>query len=130
MTIERLGRPPVLADGTVVPLSPAIKAGNNLYLSGVLPFRADGSFAEDDISAQTRQCLGNMEAVLKAAGAGLEDVVKVTVWLVRREDFRAFNAVYSEFFADCPPTRSTVCSELMVPGALIEIEAVAYLDRV
>ncbi|MCJ9427979.1 RidA family protein [Kordiimonas marina] len=125
MTLQRLGKPPVLKDGTVVPLSPAVRAGQHIYLSGVLPFRPDGSLAEDDVAAQTHQCFANMARVLEMAGAGLEDIAKVTVWLVRKEDFPAFNAAYAENVGDQPPARSTVCAALMVPDALVEIEAIA-----
>ncbi|WP_321393948.1 RidA family protein [Emcibacter sp.] len=129
MTIERLGNPPVLTDGTKVPLSPAVRVGDYIYLSGVLPMRPEGGFSEDDIEAQTRQCIANIKQVLESAGASLENVFKTTIWLVRKEDFPRFNAIYAEAFGAHPPVRSTVCSELMVPGALVEIEAIAQASE-
>ena len=121
---ELIGEPPVLPDGRSVPLSPAVKVGEQLHLSGVLAFRPDGSFPEG-IESQTQQCLENIRAALNLAGSGLGDVFKVTVWLVDRKDFAGFNKVYGEFFAQRPPARSAVCSELMIPGALVEIEVIA-----
>ncbi len=69
--------------------------------------------------------LENVRACLALAGAGMEDVVKTTVWLRDRSDFAAFNAVYAEFFPVAPPARSTAESRLMIDIA-VEIEAIAY----
>lgn len=106
--------------------SAARRAGDFIFVSGQLPFGDGGGIVAGDICAQTRQCLRNVEAILAAEGAELGDVVKVTVWLTDPQDFPDFNRCYAEFFTDRPPTRATVCSALMLPGARIEIEATAY----
>ena len=105
----------------------AKRAGDFIFVSGQLPFIEPGIIVDGDVTAQLRQCMANIEAALATEGAGLKDVVKNMVWLTSTEDFPAFNTAYAEFFPTAPPARATVCSALMVPGALIEIEATAYL---
>lgn len=80
------------------------------------------------MSAQTRQAIANLQAVLAEAGATLADVAKTTVWLTDLSNFAEFNAVYAEAFGDSLPARSTVTSALAIPGALVEIEAIASRD--
>lgn len=77
---------------------------------------------------QTRQALANLEAVLKSEGLELADVVKVTAWITDADAMAEFNSVYREYFAEPYPTRSTIVSALVVPDALVEVEAVAYRD--
>ena len=116
-----------LPDGTPLPLSKAIRAGDFVLCSGQLGIDCTtGGLAGDDIEAQTRQCFSNIRDVLRAAGCTIDQVVKATVWLVRREDFARFNAVYAEQFTTQPPVRSTVVCDLVLPGALVEIEVLAY----
>lgn len=121
-----IGGPLSLPDGKPLPLSKAVRAGDFVLLSGQLGLDRDGHLAGADIEAQTRQCFTNIKAVLHEAGCDLSQVVKATVWLTEREHFARFNAVYAEEFAHQPPARSTVCSGLVYPGALVEIEVVAY----
>ncbi|PTW62569.1 reactive intermediate/imine deaminase [Breoghania corrubedonensis] len=109
----------------VVPLSAAVRAGDYIHLSGQVPFTADGMLVVGDIEVQTRQVLDNIAAVLKQAGAALDDVVKTTIWLSDPTDFQRFNAVYGEYFAQNPPARSCVAGRLMV-NAKVEVEALAY----
>ena len=104
----------------------AKRAGDFIFVSGQLPFNAPGVIVEGDIEAQTAQCLLNIEKALATVDAQLSDVVKNMVWLTNSEDFASFNSAYAQYFPDAPPARATVCSALMVPGALIEIESVAY----
>ncbi|MBK1696599.1 RidA family protein [Rhodovibrio salinarum] len=108
-----------------VPLSPAVRAGDFVYVSGQVPMGEDGCLVDGGIEAQTRQVMANLEAALKLAGAGLEDVVKTTVWLDDARDFGRFNAVYGTFFSSEPPARTAVESRLMV-DIKVEVEAVAY----
>lgn len=126
MTLERIGAPVRLKDGTEVPLVPAVAVGKTLYISGQLGFDSSGSLVAG-IEEQTRACLRNLTAVLESAGSSVDQLAKLTVWLVNKEDFALFNRVYTDFFQGVYPARSTVCSELMVPGALIEIDAIAAL---
>jgi 2-iminobutanoate/2-iminopropanoate deaminase len=107
-----------------VPLSPAVRAGDFVFVSGQVPV-VDGKVVAGGIAAETRAVLENVRAALALAGAGMEDVVKTTVWLRDRDDFPAFNAAYAEFFPHEPPARSTAESRLMIDIA-VEIEAIAY----
>ncbi len=118
--------PLALADGKPLPLSKAVRAGHYVLLSGQLGLDAHGGLAGADIESQTRQCFENIKTILHDAGCDLSQVVKATVWLTERADFARFNAVYAEQFPHQPPARSTVCSGLMYPGALIEMEVLAY----
>lgn len=108
-----------------VPLSPAVRAGDYVFVSGQVPVRADGSIVEGDIGAQTDQVLQNVAAALALAGCTLSDVVKTTAWLKHAEDFAGFNAAYARFFPQDPPARTTAESRLMI-DILVEIEAIAY----
>lgn len=114
-----------LADGTPLPLSKVIRAGDFVYLSGQLGLNTDGQLAAG-IESQTTQCLDNIEGLLAEADARMDQIIRATVWLTDMSNFGAFNAVYGARFGDSPPVRSTVCSGLALPGALIEIEVTAY----
>ena len=111
-----------------VPLPPAVRAGDFVYVSGQVPTGPDGRVVEGGIEAETRQVLENVRSVLELAGCTLDDVVKTTVWLRDREDFAAFNKAYGEFFRTNLPARSTAESRLMIDIA-VEIEAIAYRPR-
>lgn len=111
-----------------VPLSPAVRAGDMIYISGQVPAGADGKIVEGNIETQTRQVLENIKAALALAGATLEDVVKTSVWLEDARDFGRMNAVYATYFPKEPPARTTVESRLMI-DIKIEIEAIAYLPQ-
>ena len=115
-----------LGNGARLPLSKAVRAGDFVFLSGQLALGSDGKLAGADIATQTEQCIANIRANLELAGCDLSNVIKATVWLVDTNDFAGFNTVYARHFGDNPPTRSTVCSGLMLRDALVEIEVVAY----
>ena len=123
---EIIGGQLQLGNGTKLPLSKAARAGDFIFLSGQLALGEDGQLFGDDIATQTTRCIENIRAILAQADCDLSDIVKATIWLVERRDFVGFNKVYAEYFPNNPPARSTVCSELMMPGALVEIEVVAY----
>ena len=110
-----------------VPLSPAVRAGDFVFVSGQVPV-IDGKVVPGGITAETRAVLDNVRRCLELAGASLSDVVKTTVWLRDRDDFPAFNAAYAEYFPKDPPARSTAESRLMIDIA-VEIEAIAYAPR-
>ena len=115
-----------LAPAAIGPYSQAIKAGNTIYVSGQLPIDpATGTFAGADIAAQTRQSLTNLKNILKAAGADMCDVVKVTVYLANIADFAAMNEVYAEFFAAPFPARAAFEVACLPKNALVEIECIA-----
>ena len=108
-----------------VPLSPAVRAGDFIFISGQVPVGADGVIVAGGIEAQTRQVIANVEAALRLAGAELTDVVKTLVVLSDASDFGAFNKVYAGYFPRNPPARTTMEARLMI-DIRIEIEAVAY----
>jgi reactive intermediate/imine deaminase len=108
-----------------VPLSPAVRAGDFIFVSGQVPVGSDGAVVAGGIEAQTRQVLENIEAALKLAGAGLADIVKTTVILADARDFGAFNKVYAGYFQKNPPARTTMEARLMI-DIKVEIEAIAY----
>lgn len=108
-----------------VPLSPAVRAGDFIFVSGQVPTEADGSVVPGGIEAQTRKVMENIAAALALAGAGLEDVVKTFVILSDARDFGAFNKTYAGYFPQNPPARTTLEARLMI-DIKVEIEAVAY----
>ena len=119
------GAEPTASDRQPRPLSPAVRAGDFVFVSGQVPVDAQGHIVEGGIEAQTRQVFANLEAALALAGAALADVCKVNVWLEDARDFGAFNRVYMAYFPGGKPARSTVESRLMIP-AKVEIDVVAY----
>jgi len=117
------------APAAVGAYSQGIIANGFVFTAGQIPLIPGTSdLREGGIEAQTRQVMNNIRGVLEAAGSGLEQVVKTTVFLADISDFAAFNAVYSEFFPQDPPARTTVQAGGLPIGALIEVEAVALLQ--
>jgi len=125
MPVTPIGQQPVLPNGATVPLVPATRVGELIFCSGALGVDANFQLVEGCIAAQTKAAIANLQAVLAQAGATLSDVAKTTVWLTDMADFAAFNAAYAEAFGSHAPARSTVTSALAIPGALVEIEAIA-----
>jgi 2-iminobutanoate/2-iminopropanoate deaminase len=107
----------------------AVRTGNLLFLSGFVPVDGEGRLVGgDDVVAQVRQVFANLGAVLGAAGATFADVVKVTVFLTDISDRARINPVRQEVFGDARPASTLVeVSALVIPGAKVEIEAVAAL---
>ena len=111
------------------PIEWATTADGILYTAQI-PIREDGSIETGDIDAQATLTFSNLKRTVEAAGATLDDVTQVLVYLTRKEDFQGMNAVYRRFFAKPFPNRATVIvAGLMVPGALIEIVAYTHLSR-
>ncbi|WP_182550850.1 Rid family hydrolase [Phyllobacterium myrsinacearum] len=108
-----------------VPLSPAVRAGDFIYISGQVPVGADGTVIIGGIEAQTKQVMENIKTALALAGAELSDVVKTFVILEDAREFAAFNKTYATYFPQNPPARTTIESRLMI-DIKIEIEAIAY----
>ena len=119
------------APAAIGPYSQAIDSGAGLvFVSGQLPIDpATGSFPEGGVAEQARQSLLNAQAILRAAGLDLADVVKTTVFLADMGDFAAMNAVYATFFAEPFPARSAVAVKTLPKGALVEIECIATRNR-
>lgn len=116
------------APAAIGPYSQAVQAGDTIYVSGQLPVDpATGKFAGDDIASQTKQSLENIRTVLATAGAGMENVVKATVFLKDMKEFGAMNEVYAKYFpADCP-ARAAIQIGCLPKDARVEIEVVAVL---
>ena len=119
------------APAAIGPYSQAVDSGAGLvFVSGQLPIDpSTGAFPEGGVSEQTRQSLLNAQAILRAAGLGLADVVKTTVFLADMDDFAAMNAVYATFFSEPFPARSAVAVKTLPKGALVEIECIASRNR-
>jgi len=116
------------APGAIGPYSQAIRAGGFIFASGSLGIDpASGDLVEGSVEAQTRQALANLASILEAAGSGLTQVVKTTVFLQSIQDFARMNAVYAEFFPEAPPARSAVEVAALPRGAAVEIEAIALV---
>jgi 2-iminobutanoate/2-iminopropanoate deaminase len=114
------------APAAVGPYSQAIAAGELLFCSGQIHLEpASGNLVEGDTATQTARVLDNLVAVLAAAGASLDDVLKTTVFLVDINDFAEMNAVYGRYMPDPPPARSTIGVAALPKGARVEIELIA-----
>lgn len=117
------------APSAIGPYSQGIAAtGTMVFVSGQIPINpATGAVVANDIEAQTRQSLSNVKAVLVAAGADLENVVKTTVFLADMGDFAVMNSVYAQFFTDNCPARSAVQVARLPKDVKVEIEAIAIV---
>ena len=125
MTLQYLGNPPQASDRQARPFSPAVRAGDFVYVSGQVPADAQGEIVAGGIEAQTRQVMVNLQAALALAGATFDDVCKCTCWLADARDFGAFNRVYMSYFPNGKPARSTTEARLMV-DAKVEVDVIAY----
>ena len=112
-----------------VPFSKAVRAGDFLFLSGVLAMDAQGRIVEGDVQAQTKAVLERIAATLEECGASMAHVVKATVWLADLADFAAFNAEYAGHFGGALPARSCV-QAVLYQGAKVEIEVQAFAPLV
>jgi 2-iminobutanoate/2-iminopropanoate deaminase len=109
--------------------SPAIKAGNLLFVSGQIPINpTTNELVGGDIMAQTEQVMRNLGALLRAAGVGFEHVVRTTVFLADLDDFADMNEVYSHHVGAPPPARATVQVARLPRGVKIEVDAIAVLS--
>ena len=114
------------APKSVGPFSQGIKAGGFIFCSGQGAFEpSTGKLVSGGIKEQIRQVLQNIQAILEAGGSGLDQVVKVTVFLSNWKFFKEMNEAYTEFFADHPPARSTIQGERWPEGHLVAMDAIA-----
>jgi 2-iminobutanoate/2-iminopropanoate deaminase len=110
------------------PYSQAIRVGELVFVSGQLALRpGHAEMTGTTIGEQTEQVMKNLQAILEAAGSGIERLVKTTVFLTSLGDFQGMNEVYARYVGDRPPARATVEISALPSGALVEIEAVATL---
>lgn len=116
------------APKAIGPYSQAVAEGGFLFASGQVPLDpATGELTTGGFEAGVERVFDNLEAVLREGGAGLDDVVKVTVYLLRMSDFAAMNAVYARRFGNHRPARSTVAVAELPKGASVEIDFIARL---
>lgn len=113
------------APAAIGPYSQAIRVGDFVFASGQLGLDPTTGKLQEGVEAQTRQALANVQAVLAAAGAGIDKVVKTTLFLADITDFSKVNAIYGEVFNFEPPARSTVQVAALPLGGLVEIEVIA-----
>lgn len=112
------------------PYSPAVRAGDFLYVSGQGPVDPEtNQFSFGDIRHETRAVLNNIRLILEGCGSSIADVVKCSVFLKDGRDFAAMNDVYSEFFGDVKPARTTVEAKFANPDMKVEIDAIAYSPK-
>lgn len=124
MTIKRYGTGGVGAGGQPLPFARAVEADGWLHVSGQVPME-NGEIVRGGIVAETHKTMQNLIAILHEAGYGIEDVVRVGVWLDDPRDFWSFNGVFAEYFVENPPARACVQSSMMV-DCKVEIDCVAY----
>jgi 2-iminobutanoate/2-iminopropanoate deaminase len=118
------------APAAIGPYSQGIVCGGMLFTAGQIPLDpATGEMIDGDVTRQAQQVLDNLDAVLSAAGASRQTVVKATIFLRDLNDFTAVNEVYGAFFGDHRPARSTVQVARLPRDAAVEIELVAALDN-
>lgn len=118
------------APGAIGPYSQAIRHGDVLWCSGALPLDpTNGTLVTDSLASATTRCLENLQAVCRAAGAELEDAVRVTVYTTRLGRFTEINDAYGAFFRAVPPARVTIGVAALPKGASVEIDAVVAVAR-
>lgn len=114
------------APGAIGPYSQAVRVGGLVFCSGQIPIDpATGEFVSEAVSEQTEQVLKNLSEVLKAAGLGLDNVVKTTVFLSDMNDFAEMNEIYGRYFGDNKPARATVQAARLPRDAKVEIDCIA-----
>ena len=115
------------APAAIGPYSQGVIVNNMFYSSGQIPLTAQGELFEGDVREQTHQVFKNLAAVLEAAGASFESVVKATVFIKDMNDFAAINEVYGEYFSSHKPARSCVEVARLPKDVLVEIEVIALV---
>jgi 2-iminobutanoate/2-iminopropanoate deaminase len=117
------------APAAIGPYSQAIRAGSLLFVSGQIPIDpSTGTLIEGTIAEQTHRVLRNIGAILEAAGASFDRVVRTTVYLADMDDFAAMNEVYGSYFSTPAPARATVQAARLPKDARVEIDVIASLD--
>ncbi|MBV6404484.1 MAG: RidA family protein [Flavobacteriales bacterium] len=109
----------------LAPYTPAILAGDTLYLSGQIALDAQGNLHTADIATETRKVMDNVGALLQAAGMGYEHLVKVTIFMSDMAHYAAVNEVYGTYFGDTPPAREAVAVKGLPRGVNVEISGIA-----
>ena len=110
-------------------ISSAIRSGDFVFISGLLPHDDEGNLVAGDITHQAHAVMKRLQATVTQAACTMDDMAKCTVWLAHPEDLDAFNKVYVSYFAEPWPARTTLQGTPIVPGARVEIEAVCHKPR-
>lgn len=112
----------------VGPYSQAVKVGPLVFVSGQIPLDSSGNKVSGGVTRETERCLENLKAVLEEAGARMDQVVKVTVYMTDLVDFKFMNQMYERYFSSNPPARSTVQVSKLPKDSHVEIEAIAVIN--
>ena len=107
------------------PYSPAVSVGAMIYTSAQVPITLDGTMVERDIKIQTRQVLSNLRTLLEDAKSGMDQVVKVSIYLENIDDFGVVNVLFSEAFGDHKPARSTISTKGLPKKSMIMVDAIS-----
>lgn len=122
---------PIIPTGSAPPLapySPGVRAGDTVYISGILPMDTTGGIVgEGDVRAQTRCVIEAIKSVVEAAGGALSDVAFNQIFLADLGDYAAMNEIYKEYFGTNSPARYCIRADLVKPEFLVEISSTAYL---
>lgn len=122
---------PIIPIGSAPPLapySPGVRAGDTVYISGILPMDTTGGIVgEGDVRAQTRCVIEAIKSVVEAAGGALSDVAFNQIFLADLGDYAAMNEIYKEYFGTNSPARYCIRADLVKPEFLVEISSTAYL---
>lgn len=110
------------------PYSPAVIANGFIYSSGQIPVTLDGTMIERDIEVQTRQVLTNLRTLLEDAGSGMENVIKISIYLENIDNFDIVNVLFSEIFGEHKPARSTISVNGLPKNAMIMVDAIALAN--
>lgn len=111
-----------------LPLSEAVRAGDFIYVSGMVGFGPDGRIVEGGVAAETDRIMADAADILKRAGASLTDIVKVSICLTNADDFSAFNEAYAKYFRKDPPARVSLVAQLTI-DARVEMDFIAYTGK-
>jgi 2-iminobutanoate/2-iminopropanoate deaminase len=118
------------APQAIGPYSQAVRAGSLLFVSGQVPIDpATGQLIDGDIAAQTDRVMRNLAAILEAAGASMDHVVRCTVYLADMNDFAAMNEVYGAYFSAPAPARATIQAARLPKDARVEIDVIAHVGN-
>ena len=110
------------------PISMATKSGELVFVAGIVALDENGEMVgKGDVKGQTRQVIENIKELVEAAGGGLSDINKTTVYITDFANYAGMNEVYREYFAEEPPARATVRADLFNPDLLVEIDAIAVV---
>ena len=116
-----------LAPSAIGPYSQAVELSGLIFVSGQIPLDPISlEIVSSDVEEQTRRSIDNLIGILKAAGAGIDDVLKTTIYIKNMDDFPIVNKIYGEYFLNNPPARACVEVSRLPKDVLVEIEAIAY----